>query len=93
MPNARIQTTVANAGVRGTIPAARTSSDLSRARAVSPFVNSRISESNVTTVVTTTVMTGGGIPIGLLLALTYASTSTSTAVTSPGGYGPHAYIR
>lgn len=49
----------------------------------------RISNSNVFQTATSTG--SGGDPIGLLLALTYASSSTTT--TGPGGEGPVVRIR
>ncbi len=92
MPNARIQSKVANAGLRNVTPAAKTSfSQLSHGRAKSPSMNSRVSESNVNRVTTTTVYTGGN-SIGLLLSLTYSTVTTTTTVVS-GGYGPHARIK
>lgn len=91
MPNARVQSTGASGRAGNITPAARPSdSQLAHGRAFSPFVNSRISESNTDTITNVTSTTGGRV-IGLLLSLTY-STVTSTTTVVKGGYGPHARI-
>lgn len=92
MQNARIQKTVANARVRNTLPNSRAYNySQVHAKLRSPFVNSHIDETNVDRVTTITT-TGGGSPIGLLLALTYTIITSTTTVVK-GGYGPHARIR
>ena len=63
----------------------RISNSSPNSRLGSSLVNTRIQTSNVSL---STAASGTGSPIGLLLALTYAGTNTTTS----GGSGPHSRI-
>lgn len=88
MPNVRIQNSAVRAGIAGGSPNARSERFIPSAYSMGITPHTSISKGTVESAVVSLI--SPGMPIGLLLALTY--TDSVTVTTTGGGGAPYARI-